>query len=288
MRVNKQAVVTGGQGGEVRRRSEVSDAVGVCKGGEGEYRTRCAAAKCVALVHCRGGLLFFLEVAMLAQGRKKGRRAAALRSLLIPAVCLGPCPSQAPSFAGAWGTPFNHQVSTTSSPNSNATDPGSPFGGLDAMTFFVWLGATFGWPGHTPNDVNTTPFEAVHMSLIPKGNNRGKVLVWNVFPVLAKVPPAFDPTLPPDIWWAFQAYAIVDMRPVIPVTTPPQPPRFQNFLLPIERVDPDGTPNDPYLVYPYSSDLFCSGHCWTQFGDLVVVGGTKFDAGAPPAFKGPS
>src|SRR6185295_1095314 len=39
-----------------------------CKGGEGEYRTRCAAAKCVALVHCRGGLLFFLEAVLISPG----------------------------------------------------------------------------------------------------------------------------------------------------------------------------------------------------------------------------
>ncbi|MFY9346031.1 MAG: DUF1929 domain-containing protein [Planctomycetota bacterium] len=118
-------------------------------------------------------------------------------------------------------------------------------------------------------------FEAVHMSLIPKGDNRGKVLVWNLRPVLCKSP-TYDPTLGTNsnLWWACQAYAIVDLSPNATV-------RYQNFLLPIERVDPDNTTPG----HGYASDLFCAGHCWTQFGDLVVVGGTKFNVAS--GYTGP-
>lgn len=197
-----------------------------------------------------------------------------MRGLLTAALGVGPCFAQ---FAGTWGVPFNHVVSRASAIQPNATDPGAPFGGIDVMNFLV-TGGNFkwGWPEQVvPGPPNSShSFKAVHMALIPKGPNRGKVLVWNDLPVLAKVP-AFDPTLPATEWWAFQAYAIIDPNPASP--------QFQNFLLPFERCDPFAPGSHST---PAASDLFCSGHTWTRFGDLVVVGGTTFDY-AQARFAGP-
>jgi hypothetical protein len=178
-------------------------------------------------------------------------------------MLLGPCLAQNP-YAGQFGPSFSHKVSRASAPLSDATDPGFEPGGIDAMTFGMDpVVGSLAWP-----TAATTPgrqmFSAVHMSLIPKGPNRGKVLVWNILPVLCKTP-TYEPQMPTHLWWACQAYAIVDFHPSAPL-------RFQNFLLPIERVDPWGsTPG-----HGPAADLFCAGHCWTQYGDLVVTGGTKF------------
>lgn len=102
-------------------------------------------------------------------------------------------------------------------------------------------------------------FNALHMSLIPKGPNRGKVLVWNDKPIIADGEPFAT-----GVWWSFQAWSIVDPSP------PPLGVQFQNFMLPIEA-----TPVSAGV--PISSlDLFCSGHAWTPFGDLIVVGGTTW------------
>ncbi|MFY9343619.1 MAG: hypothetical protein WAT39_14075 [Planctomycetota bacterium] len=139
-------------------------------------------------------------------------------------------------------------MSTVSAPNAGATDPGFEPGGLDAMTFYSNPNIStyiFGWPVAVASGPSAgTSFEAVHMSLIPKGPNRGKVLVWNITPVLCKAP-TYDSSLPANLWWACQAYAIVDFTPGATI-------QFQNYLLPIERVDPLGqTPG-----YPYASNLF--------------------------------
>jgi hypothetical protein len=112
-------------------------------------------------------------------------------------------------------------------------------------------------------------FNAVHMSLIPKGPYQGMVLVWNAFPVLANPPtnPPYNvPALPPGQFWPYQAYAIVDP------SSNPAGPRFRNFLLPFGSPVTPSTPTVP----PHTFDLFCSGHTWSPFGDLIVVGGTEF------------
>ncbi len=183
-------------------------------------------------------------------------------------------------YQGAWGLPFDHRVSRAAAPVATATDPGGPFGGLDAMTFFHLppSGIPLGWPPAGPpltlagTTAMTTGrmFNAIHMCLIPKGPHRGKVLVWNGDAVLAKAP-AFV-TLGPNDWMAFQAWAIVDPSPPTPTSI-----QFENYFLPIEQInsnvpgfvdqvaEPDGVPN-----------LFCAGHAWTPYGDLVVAGGTRF------------
>lgn len=118
-----------------------------------------------------------------------------------------------------------------------------------------------GWPGS---------FEAVHLSLIPKGPYQGMVLVWDIIPVVAKDPPGM-PALGPNQWRSFQAYAIIDLADTPLIATPNDPAvRYRNFLLPM----------DPPVILPGSTtDLFCSGHTWSPFGDLIVVGGTTFTPG---------
>ena len=115
------------------------------------------------------------------EGRKRRRDCSrVLRSLLMFGACLGPCWAQ---YEGAWGLPFNHQVG----PFPSATDPGFEPGGLAAMVsaglFYNISGFALGWPaaaGNQPCSVGSglgPSFEAIHMSLIPKGPNRGKLLV---------------------------------------------------------------------------------------------------------------
>lgn len=76
------------------------------------------------------------------------RGVAAARDLIAFVALVGACTAQ---YSGSWGTPFNHQVSTASLPNTNATDPGSPFGGLDAMTFYSFGTTLICWPGYLCN-----------------------------------------------------------------------------------------------------------------------------------------
>ena len=82
-------------------------------------------------------------------------------------------------------------------------------------------------------------FNAAHMALIPKGQYRGKVMVWDILS---------DQTFPE---WK-QRWSIVD-----PVDS--GGPTFQNY----ELTMPTG-----------KGDLFCAGLTWTSAGDLLVVGGT--------------
>ncbi|MFK7739435.1 MAG: sulfatase-like hydrolase/transferase [Planctomycetota bacterium] len=92
-------------------------------------------------------------------------------------------------------------------------------------------GGTFG-PG----------FNAVHLSLIPKGHYRGHVLAWDV---------NYGATGGP---WE-QRWSIVD------VVTQPQQPTFVDRVLTL--------PNN-------GGDLFCAGHAWNADGNLFVAGGTSF------------
>ncbi len=116
-----------------------------------------------------------------------------------------PQPSPLSSRKGAWEAPFNHDVT-----GFNPLPPG-----------FV--------------------FEAIHMALIPKGPNRGKVIVWDAG------------GNPPQGGSFVQRWSIVD-------PAAPGGPAFQNFNLQL----PGG-----------GGDLFCSAHAWTANGDLFVAGGTS-------------
>jgi hypothetical protein len=123
-------------------------------------------------------------------------------------------PGQGP---GSWEAPFNHAVPASWNYQASAWDgePQSPF--------------------TQPADPHR--FLAGHMSLIPVGPHRGKVLVWNWMRML-----------PGQQYWS-----IVDVSGPTPV--------FQNFVLPM----PGG-----------EGELFCSGHSWTRDGHLLVAGGNRY------------
>lgn len=124
---------------------------------------------------------------------------------------------------GLWEPPFNHPLSAgwfAGQPNWDG-EPASPY---------------------VPPPADRNRFMAGHMSLIPVGRERGKVLVWNWMRVPYGTPVGL------------QHWAIVD------VSTPT--PTFQNFDLPIATSD---------------GDLFCSGHAWSKDGHLLVAGGNRYN-----------
>lgn len=154
-----------------------------------------------------------------------------------------PTPAQSPR-PGQWNQAFNHEVNTLSpagGPGVIGTDPMVPFQGGTRIA--------------APFEV---PFNAVHMALIPRGKDRGKVIVWNreKFELCPN-----GVTNGQDLDWSFQTWAIVD-----PAVNPTGP-RFQNFLLPLHPIQ--------YVAGTgrVVENLFCAGHCWSPYGDLVVVGG---------------
>ncbi|MGB3968744.1 MAG: galactose oxidase-like domain-containing protein [Planctomycetota bacterium] len=115
---------------------------------------------------------------------------------------------------------------------------------------------------------------AVHMVLIPKGPYQGMVLVIPIAPVVGKDPQAAQlPPLATGDYRAFQPYSIIDPTPV------PASFRYRNYLLPMAGIY---TPNASDPVNDDTEGLFCSGHTWSPFGDLIVVGGTIYT----PFFKG--
>jgi len=127
------------------------------------------------------------------------------------------------------------------------------------------------WPQPEGIAQNHRCFNAVHMSVIPKGPYRGHVLVWNIDQVSAIVHPPNAPSgiapIPQPIGaQSYQAYAIID-----PADAPESGIRYRNFLVPI------GTPVSPTTVpLQKGKNLFCAGHAWSPHGDLVVAGGTDF------------
>lgn len=141
----------------------------------------------------------------------------------LPAIAAGVValvPTVASAQTGSWSAPFNHPLL----PN--------------------WYSGQPDWDGEPPCPHPVVPdrnrFLAGHMSLIPVGRERGKVLVWNYMRV-----PYAGPT-------GKQHWAIID-----PTTSPAT---FQNFDLSIPTAD---------------GDLFCSGHSWTKDGHLLVAGGNR-------------
>ncbi|MCA8976172.1 MAG: DUF1929 domain-containing protein [Planctomycetes bacterium] len=176
--------------------------------------------------------------------------------------------SSAPAqITGTWQTGFHH--APPGSPGS--TDFRSPFTGTGYVPPPADL-TPFGWGYNDPtiwSPVNGN-FNAIHMCLIPKGPLQGHILVWNRGPI------ALKPGLPYDAtnYWYFQGFSIID-----PTQTTPNPaaPHFRNFLLPLAPYGPTfpapGTPSNPTVF----EDIFCTGHCWNQNGDLVVAGGATFD-----------
>lgn len=133
-------------------------------------------------------------------------------------------------------------------------DPSNPAGGA-TPTLRTWS-----WPAR---------FNAIHMNLIPRGPNRGKVMVWNGDLVVGHgctsvtATPPWDAGTVSDPWWTFQPWAIVD--PGEAAVT-----RFQNFLLPL-------APLQSINGYLLAHTLFCAGQCWDANGNLVIAGGARFD-----------
>jgi len=206
--------------------------------------------------------------------------------------------------AQSWSPGFNHN--TPHAANGVFTSPHAPWSGLagssaplasDTFTApsFVPANVTYlvqgamvdvfhdgyGWPQPDPSH-NGRCFEAVHMAVIPKGPFRGHVLVWDINSVVAKVHPLGLPPTVPQIpaqpsGQSYQAYAIID-----PADAPVSGIRYRNYLVPI------GTPLSG-VTYPLrAKNLFCSGHAWSPYGDLIVAGGTDFvfDAQGAIVFAG--
>jgi len=126
-------------------------------------------------------------------------------------------PPWVPSVNGDWDPPFNHDASPSRLMNTCGTAA---------------------WPA---------TFNAVHMSLIPDGDRRGCVLVWDEGPEGATC----------------QRWAIVD----------PETQQVWNYFmaLPGGSNQPSNPPSDA------DGDLFCSAHAWTKDGKLFVAGGTVYD-----------
>jgi hypothetical protein len=199
----------------------------------------------------------------------------------------------------SWSVPFNHNQPhpPVGMPNSNGnfTSPYSPWHQLPGSTAPppIWIGVApgtvppqvtftggavfvpgYGWP--QPATPGGTCFNAIHMSVIPKGPYRGMVLVFDRTDIVAAknppIPGIADPA--PFHVQAYQAYAIID-----PADSPLGNIRYRNFVVPIgSEYVPGGA-----LI---GKTLFCSGHAWTPFGDLVVSGGTDSQNGTPPFVGG--
>lgn len=93
-------------------------------------------------------------------------------------------------------------------------------------------------------------FITVHLALIPKGPNRGRVIAWD-----------HEGNQGTAQW--LQRWSVVDVAA--------NPPSFQN---------------DDLLMPAGVGDLFCAGHSWTPNGDLFVTGGTARYEDAGLSFLG--
>lgn len=105
-------------------------------------------------------------------------------------------------------------------------------------------------------------FKLVHSSVIPRGPNRGKIIGWDLQPVIG-----LAPTVDASNLWSFQSWSIIDC------SQNPTGYKFQNYLLPLGPyvLTPSPPTIDNELVM--TPNLFCAGHTWTKNGDLVVAGG---------------
>ena len=181
------------------------------------------------------------------------RSAAYLLALTLP-LLTGSLSAQ-PEVEGKWWRPFKHDTSP-------ATLPPPP---LDLFwkppilnCRFIPLQdvATPSWVVE-PQYRTTVCFNAIHMSLIPKGPNQGKVMVFDSTRAIGR------PFRPGGTRFHAQRWAILD-----PEAAPPQ---FKNHTLqiPIRK----------------GGDLFCAGHCWDHEGNLFVVGGSNYEMNPILALK---
>lgn len=151
-------------------------------------------------------------------------------------------PSRVGYFAEGWNN------------DPQETDPNIAWPGIEFWTGTIGSGplaitATWKFP---------TRFKATHCSLIPKGRHKGRLLLWNTLPVIARTPDVDG-----KAWWSWQALVILDTSPNAAI-------RHRNYLLPIGPVRIDGATE----WYP---SLFCAGHCWTDNGDLLIAGGNEYE-----------
>lgn len=170
--------------------------------------------------------------------------------------------AQTPALDGVWIPGWNHD---TTAPN--ATDYMAAFPNGTALSA---PGGFFGWGDEPGPNTLAGSFNAIHMALIPKGPNRGKVIVWNRLPVIVQPGAPFSAT----DWWSCQGWSILDPSPNAPQ------PRFRNFLLPVTNLGPT-QPVATARIEDLGS-LFCTGHAWSAQGNLVVAGGGAFDYDPPP------
>ncbi len=192
---------------------------------------------------------------------------------------------------GMWEPGFNHSISPSVAPYG--TDPTVPFqnfgtsppgnagylpppppptigdvagSGTYTANYYWGQNGIFGPPEHRQ------AFCAIHMTLIPKGPNRGKVMVWGGnMPVLLRPNGALS-----SQDWFCQPWSIIDPSST-PNGQPPSSsnPRMQNFLLPLSARGATFVPAGETAQHEWVPTLFCSGHAWSQHGDLVVAGGER-------------
>ncbi len=134
-----------------------------------------------------------------------------------------------PAIDGYWEPGFNHAGAQTQSPPM--TDPVT--GGTVIRN----------WPVRCQAPL-APDFHAIHMSLIPTGPHKGKVLVWDA-----------------DGWYCGDTPSPIYVRwsVIDPELDQLNPNKFANYWL---RIDGG------------KGDLFCAGHVWDRDGRLFVAGGT--------------
>lgn len=166
-------------------------------------------------------------------------------------VLLASWEARAQGLQGSWTATFDH---STTAPM--ATDFTAPFRGPGYEP--PATSGVFSWGYYTSGGGNYQP---VHMALIPKGPHQGRVLVWDEWPVVLRASSALDSA---NRYWSCQSWSIVDPTVV--------QARFRNFLLPFVGFVPPRNVDATDLNVPFGS-VVCSGHAWSQEGDLVVAGG---------------
>jgi len=158
-----------------------------------------------------------------------GRWHDAFALTLALAASALPLAAQPPWAPGSWEPLFDH----------SGTDPA-------AIGQTCYQSAIYKFPPDltNPDPTKRFPFNAIHMSLIPVGDKRGQVMVWNSI------------KYPGDGTGQTRQvhYAILDPKQPASATNP------ENFCV-----------NLP----PNEGDLFCAGHAWTAGGELLIVGGTR-------------
>jgi hypothetical protein len=118
-------------------------------------------------------------------------------------------------------------------------------------------------------------FNSLHLTLIPKGPHRGKVLAMPGDVVVASSVGFFGTSDP----WSLQPVSIIDFSKDAGT---PEKPRFLNFLIPVGKSSEiqNNQANPPYtdITYP---NFFCVGHAWSPSGDLIMAGGSRWGFNPP-------